>query len=232
MAAVIWQKRAWPIYWQFLSKQESTNLVQQQALLRPVFKLLSSYEIVVIRDRGFRSVRLAQWLDERGVYFALRQKHNTYIQIETQQYNSLNTLGLAPGVKRDIKSVKVTKNCGFERGAIAAYWKRKYRGKVEKEAWYILTNLESLEAAIKTYQKRSGIDAMLKDCKSGGYNLENSQASALRLTRLVLLIAIAYTIGGINGQKLQQQAGQKYISRVQELQRYAKHDDGHLTVAK
>ncbi|PSO74739.1 MAG: hypothetical protein BRC37_06415 [Cyanobacteria bacterium QH_3_48_40] len=73
---------------------------------------------------------------------------------------------------------------------------------------------------------------MLKDCKSGGYNLENSQASALRLTRLVLLIAIAYTIGGINGQKLQQQAGQKYISRVQELQRYAKHDDGHLTVAK
>ena len=48
----------------------------------------------------------------------------------------------------------------------------------------------------------------------------------------MLLIAIAYTIGGINGQKLQQQAGQKYISRVQELQRYAKHDDGHLTVAK
>ncbi|PSP31877.1 MAG: hypothetical protein BRC57_16295 [Cyanobacteria bacterium QS_8_48_54] len=47
----------------------------------------------------------------------------------------------------------------------------------------------------------------------------------------MLLIAIAYTIGGINGQKLQQQAGQKYISRVQELQRYAKHDDGHLTVA-
>ena len=48
----------------------------------------------------------------------------------------------------------------------------------------------------------------------------------------MLLIAIAYTIGGINGQKLQQQAGQKYISRLQELQRYANHDDGHLTVAK
>lgn len=94
MAAVIWQKRAWPIYWQFLSKQGSTNLVQQQALLRPVLKLLSSYEIVVIGDREFRSVQLAQWLDERGVYFALRQKHNTYIQIETQQYKPLNTLGI------------------------------------------------------------------------------------------------------------------------------------------
>jgi len=54
---------------------------------------------------------------------------------------------------------------------------------------------------------------------SGGYDLEESQASAQRLTRLALLIAIAYTIGGINGQKLQQRPGQKYINRLKELQR-------------
>jgi hypothetical protein len=41
---------------------------------------------------------------------------------------------------------------------------------------------------------------MFKDCKSGGYNLEDSKASVERLTSLVLLIAIAYrssvTLGG------------------------------------
>ena len=54
---------------------------------------------------------------------------------------------------------------------------------------------------------------------SGGYDLEESQPSAQRLTRLALLIAIAYTIRWINGQKLQQRPGQKYINRLKELQR-------------
>ena len=39
-----------------------------------------------------------------------------------------------------------------------------------------------------------GIEAMFKDCKTGGYNLEGSQANTQRLTNLVLLIAIAYTV--------------------------------------
>lgn len=50
MASVIWEKRAMPIYWQFLDKQGSSNLAEQQALLRPVLRLLRGYEIVVIGD--------------------------------------------------------------------------------------------------------------------------------------------------------------------------------------
>jgi hypothetical protein len=37
---------------------------------------------------------------------------------------------------------------------------------------------------------------MFKDCKTGGYNLEWSKASIERLTRLVLLIAIANQLLG------------------------------------
>lgn len=44
VASVIWDKRAWPIYWQFLEHTGSSNLAQQQALLRPLFRLLKSYE--------------------------------------------------------------------------------------------------------------------------------------------------------------------------------------------
>jgi hypothetical protein len=50
--------------------------------------------------------------------------------------------------------------------------------------------LKSLEAVLKVYQARSGIEAMFKDCKSGGYNLEDSKACVERLTSLVLLIAL------------------------------------------
>jgi len=36
-----------------------------------------------------------------------------------------------------------------------------------EEGWFILTNLESLEAAIKAYKKRFGIEEMFRDFKRG-----------------------------------------------------------------
>jgi hypothetical protein len=60
---------------------------------------------------------------------------------------------------------------------------------------------------------------MFKDCKSGGYNLEGSKASPERLTRLVLVIAVAYTCAALQGQKVKRIGQQKYVSRLKELQR-------------
>jgi hypothetical protein len=76
-----------------------------------------------------------------------------------------------------------------------------------------------LDAALKVYKARSGIEAMFKDCKSGGYNLEGSNASVERLTNLVLLIAIAYTCAGLQGQAIKSKGQQKYIGRLKELKR-------------
>jgi hypothetical protein len=36
--------------------------------------------------------------------------------------------------------------------------------------WYLLTNVGSLKQSIDTFKCRSGIEAMFKDCKTGGYN--------------------------------------------------------------
>jgi hypothetical protein len=219
MVSVIWEKRAWPIYWQFLDKQGSSNLAEQQALLRPVLRLLRSYEIVVIGDREFRIVELANWLQQRNVYFAFRQKQDNYIQRPGQDYQPLHSLGLAPGMKLYLTGVKVTKKKGFGSFDIAAYWKRKYRNRVEEQGWYILTNLGSLSAAVDAYKARSGIEAMFKDCKSGGYNLEGSKATIERLTSLVLIIALAYTCASLSGRKIKQLGQQKYVSRLTELGR-------------
>ncbi len=76
-----------------------------------------------------------------------------------------------------------------------------------KESWFVITNLDHPNEVIKLYKKRAGIEregrwgfpslsnhaveAMFRDYKSGGYNLEGSKANILRLTNLILLIAIA-----------------------------------------
>lgn len=219
MVSVIWAKRAWPIYWQFISEKGNSNLAQQKAILRPSLRLLKSYQVVVVGDREFHSVKLASWLEEQEVHFALRQKKATYIKPLGQDYQRLSELGVAPGMKLFLTGVTLTKKKGFGQFNLAAYWQSKSKKKVPDEGWYILTNLDSLAAALTAYKARSGIEAMFKDCKSGGYNLESCKASDERLNRIVLLIAIAYTCAGLAGQKIKRQGQQKYVNRLQELQR-------------
>lgn len=87
----------------------SSNLATQQALLRPVLRLLKNYEIVVVGDREFRSVELAYWLKQKKVYFALRQKQGNYIKRKGQDYQKLSELGLVPGMKLFLTGVNFTK---------------------------------------------------------------------------------------------------------------------------
>ena len=82
-------------------------------------------------------------------------------------------------MKLFLTGVNVTKEKGFGSFNLAGYWKRKYQGKQEKEPWFILTNLDSLEDVLKVYRARTGIEAMFKDCQTGGYNLEGSKAIAV-----------------------------------------------------
>jgi fumarate reductase subunit C len=229
LVAVIFERRALPIYWQFLEKLGASNLVEQQALLRPVLKLLKKYELVVLGDREFHSVTLAAWLKHQKVYFVFRQKKDTNIKFKGKAYQQLNSFGYSPGMKMFLTGIKVTQSQGFGGANIGVYWKRKYRRRVEKEPWYLLTNFSNLEETLKPYKKRAGIEAMFKDCKSGGYNLASSKASTEPLTRLVLLIAIAYSFSTLKGKAIKSIGQQKYIGRLREIQQSL--TPTHLAVA-
>jgi hypothetical protein len=114
---------------------------------------------------------------------------DAFVRRPGKTYQKLSEIGLAPGMKLFWSGINYTKETGFGKFSLAAYWKRKYRRKASTEGWYILTNLSQIEEVIKVYQARFGIEALFKDCKTGGYNLSGSKASIERLTRLVLLIA-------------------------------------------
>ena len=103
------------------------------------------------------SVKLGRWLCERKVKFVLRIKQSRYIQEEYQDYLRLSDLELIPGSRFFLRSVKVTKQTGFGKFNVAAYWKRKYRDKLEDEGWYLLTNYDTLQQAVTAFNSRSGI---------------------------------------------------------------------------
>ena len=222
MVSVIYQKRAWPVYWCLLEKDGSSNLEEQQKVLRPVIRLLKKYKLVIIGDREFHSIELAQWLHKQNIGFVLRQKKDTTFREKRHSFQPLSSIEIYPGVRSFYTNTKVTQKRGFGRFNLAVYWKRKYRGKQEKSAWYLLTNLPDLNTALKIYAQRFGIEAMFKDCKTGGYNLEASQANPDRLVRIILLIALAMTSAWLSGQRTKFQSQESYICRTQEKNRNQK----------
>jgi len=75
------------------------------------------------------------------------------------------------------------------------------------------------ETAVEAYKQRWGIEVMFKDCKTGGYNLEGSQATPDKLVHLILLIAIAMTTAWLQGENISVLGKSTYICRPKEAGR-------------
>jgi Transposase DDE domain len=228
VVSLIWHKRAIPIYIIRLNKLGSSNLKEQQQVLTPVLQLLKSHKIVILGDREFCSVKLADWLrqDSTGkggkVYFCLRLKRNEYVELVDNFWLELQQMGLTPGHHLYLDGVSITKQKGFGKFNLAAKWQGNYRGWETLEEWFILTNLGSLEAALKSYQRRFSIEEMFRDWKTGGYDLEKTQVSEVRFIGLLVLLTIAYSQTSWQGREIKKMGLQKYIGRTTESRRATK----------
>jgi hypothetical protein len=219
MVSAIIQKRAFPLFWTLFDKKGASNLAEQQQVLRPVIRLLKRYKLIFIGEREFHSIELAQWLHRQHHSFVLRQKCDTTFREKKQPFRSLDTIPVKPGIHIFYPKISFTQKKGFSRFNLAASGQRKYRGQQEDEPWYLLTNLPDLKGALGVYSQGYGIEAMFKDCKTAGYNLEGCQASPEKLIALIILIALAMTSAWLRGKRTQLQKQAKYVCRPQELGR-------------
>jgi hypothetical protein len=214
--ALIWQKRAIPLYWCLLPKLGNSNLPEQTLALQQVLPLLKEYKVIVLGDREFCSVDLGNWLKTKGVSFCLRLKKNHCLETEKLIWQRLDQLGVVPGTSLYFQGVRVRKTLPVAGFDIACKWKRDYRGLKVKDAWFILTDLGSLPVAIAAYKKRMGIEEMFRDCKTGGYNIEGTGLKGERLIKMILVLALAYSSAVFQGTEIQKKQVEKYVSRRSE----------------
>jgi Transposase DDE domain len=224
MVSMIWRNRAIPIYWAMLDKEGNSTLENQQLVLTPVFTALSSYQLLVLGDREFCSVTLANWLREKKVGFCLRLKKNVAIETEAELWTELKRLGLEPGNSFFDREVTIRKTAPIKGFNLAGKWLGKYRNVTTKEPWYILTSLVDLQTAVDAYAKRFGIEEMFRDFKGGGYNLEKTNLTGDRLSNLLILLSLAYLKSIIQGLDIKSKQVQEYLGRKTEKNRkYARH---------
>ncbi|AFY35261.1 IS4 family transposase [Calothrix sp. PCC 7507] len=217
MVTLVWGTHALPLYWETLNHVGNSNLQTQKRLINTAMKLLKKCRVVVLADREFHSPKLAKWLDDQGIYFALRQKKDLHFQSQPGlEYQVLKDQGFQPGMSKFYVGVKCGKADELGLFNIAVYWKRKYRNNGSKQPWYILTNLPTLQQTLCLYRCRWGIEQFFKDCKTGGYNLEDTKVNETRFLALVLLIVIAYSLATMHGQQMQNLGIETYAGRIKE----------------
>ena len=124
---------------------------------------------------------LGCWLEEMSVSFVLRLPKSTTVKLnEHCEFERLDELLQYPGFSSFEVQVQVTKQTGFGRFNLATRWKRVYRANQANQVWYLLTNLDTLELALKHYAARFSIEAMFKDFKSGGLVVQKTFLSPSR----------------------------------------------------
>lgn len=204
MVTLVWGTHALPLYWELLTHVGNSDLRTQKRVLKIALTLLKNYPTLVIGDREFHSPKLAEWLDQQGVYFALRQKKDFHFQQHPgDEYQVLKDQGFKPGMSKFYVGIKGNKGDGLGPFNLAVYWKRKYRKQGPKAPWYILTNLPTLKQTLKIYRCRWGIEQFFKDCKTGGYHLEDTKVNDRRFLALVVVIVLAYSLATMHGQRMQ-----------------------------
>lgn len=84
MISVVWDQRSIPIYFELLDKLGSSNFDEQKVVFNKLLPLFKNYKTVVLGDREFCSLKLANWLTEKKVYFGLRIKKDAFLEIEPE----------------------------------------------------------------------------------------------------------------------------------------------------
>ncbi|MEG4938565.1 transposase, partial [Microcoleus sp. F8-C3] len=134
---------------------------------------------------------------------------NHCLETEHLVWQRLDELGIVPGISLYFQGKRVRKTqpaTGFD---VACKWKRNYGAWKVDEAWFILTDLGSLPAAIDAYKQRMGIEEMFRDCKTGGYDLEETSLTGDRLINMILLMTLAYSSAIFQGTLNEEKAGAK-----------------------
>ena len=104
MISIIYEQRTIPVYFEFLSKLGSSNFPEQTSVISKVLPLFKNEQLLILGDREFCSVKLANWLAEKevcggklppatlrqGVQFCLRLKKTEFIARKNEEWSELN----------------------------------------------------------------------------------------------------------------------------------------------
>lgn len=209
VVSVGFRRRSIPLIWKALNHNGSSNLSEQQELIRAAVALLpDGVRISVHGDSEFRSQELFGWLrtHDYDAMMGLDGRVWVYETTESSEVGQplVKRVAALPaqaqsGRKRKHRTSEVTYLADVyvhkeQRNGpvnIIAWWERDDDGKVVLHA--VMTNLSATARTKALGKRRMWIETVFRDWQSGGFHLDQTGISDReRLARLLIVMAIAY----------------------------------------
>jgi hypothetical protein len=184
-------KRAIPLWYKIFEYNEKNNknfkhIKEGISELNEIFAAYN-YEVVLLGDRGFKSIDLFKFIDNLGWKYCIRCTNDMLVKIEGKK--KIKYLRDITPIKSHVKK--------FNEVLLTA---EKYkcnlavcRAEDSDDTWYLATNMDS-KYAVMEYKKRFIIEEMFKDLKSNGFNIEGTWTESIIYFRnLYLCVSMAYT---------------------------------------
>lgn len=147
-----------------------------------------AYDVVLLGDRGFRSIDLFKFIDETLKWkYCIRCTNNIGIAIKDnpkikklEDINPLNN-----NRAKYFYNIKLTAESYISNMAVC-------KDQDADDVWYIANNLDE-PTAIREYKKRFDIEEMFKDFNGGGFNIEKTWCENIQYIRMLYLcVSITY----------------------------------------
>lgn len=184
-------KRAIPLWYKIFEYKEKGNKsfehVKQGIMeLNEIFASYD-YEVILLADRGFKSIDLFKFIDKLGWKYCIRCTNDVLAKIEGKE--KIKYL-------RDITPIKNGIRKFNEILLSAANYKCNLavcKAENSEDTWYLITNMDS-KNAVREYKKRFIIEEIFRDLKSNGFNMEGTWTEDIvYFKNLYLCLSIAYT---------------------------------------
>lgn len=209
-------KRAVPLLFKIFKYKQKDNksFKHIEKGLIDIYNMLKPYgfEVVLLADRGFRSVDLFKFIDEKlGWKYCIRCNKDTHISIEgNRKVKKLEDIQPFKNKVKHFRNIKLTL--------------KKYQCNISickdidaDDIWFIAHNLDNNQS-IREYKKRFDIEEAFRDIKSGGFNLEDTWTHDLTYARnLYLCVSIAYSWIAILGVSCRKDKKNKILGATKRL---------------
>ena len=204
-------ERALPLFW--IVKRAAGNIPIKDYL--PMLKRLEACvpegaEVMVLADRFFGTPDLIEACQTHRFRYRLRLKGNLTLthQDGELRVDEMPRLGLKGVVDAELCNRGITTNIGY------------VHDQGHKEAWFIAMDAVPTRTTTLDYGLRWSIEPMFSDFKSRGFRFQDTHLQRTdRISRMLLVLAIALTWATANGQAIQKK--RPFMGSLKQLARSA-----------
>ena len=194
MLSIVYRGIGFPVVWLLLPKTGNSDTMERETLIEIFIDLFGAQNIqCLLGDREFVGKRWFRFLRQHRIKFQMRLKKDTLVRNSRGKLVHAWRLFASTRVNQILVIPEARQMWGME-----LFLSGCYLGSGE---YLILVSPEHSPAPHQEYKKRWGIETLFGALKSRGFNLEETHLKdPERLSRLLALLAIAFTLAFLVGQ--------------------------------